>query len=395
MKILQVCSIFPPQPSKFASGVTQVAYHISKELVKRGHSVEVWAANTLDMKTRIDSRSVTVDGIKVHYFPYIARYYTSFLMPSLFNEARCRIGGFDVINIHGFRTFEGTVIAYYAKKRNIPYLLQAYGSLPRLVALQQLKAVYDIICGYRLLENAARVIAVTKMEAEQYKAMGVSEDKIKIIPNGIDLSEFRDLPEKGHFKKEYGLDSNEKLVLYLGRIHKIKSPDLLVEAFAELIRELPDVKLVIAGPDDGYLTTLRGIIDNLGISDKVLVTGHVGKSEKLAAYVDADVYALPSVYDMSPTTVMEACACSIPVIVTDRCGLASWIASYQAGYVVPHDRKQFKQALIAILSDKKLRQQLGNQARRLVEDQFAWNKIAGQIEATYEAVIHNPREANV
>ena len=64
--------------------------------------------------------------------------------------------------------------------------------------------------------------------------MGVSEDKIEIIPNGVDLSEFDNLPERGEFRREYGLGSDQRIILYLGRIHKTKGLDLLGKAFAEL-----------------------------------------------------------------------------------------------------------------------------------------------------------------
>lgn len=389
MKILQVCPIFPPQPSNFASGVTQVVYYMSRELVKRGHKVEVWAANTLDMKTKIRDKVALVDGIEVHYFPYIMHYYTFFLSLSLIQAARSELNEFDIIHIHDFRTFHGLVVAHYAKKNNIPYLLQAYGSLPRMMAMRKLKRVYDTLWGYRLLRDASKVVAVTKTEAEQYKSMGVSKDKVEVIPNGVDLSEFQDLLQRGQFRKRYGLDAKQKVILYLGRIHKIKGPDLLVKSFAELTKKFRDVKLVIVGPDDGYLPVLKRVIDDLGIKDRILLTGPLYGRERLAAYVDADVYVLPSVYDVSPSTVLEACACATPVIVTSSCGLANWVESYQAGYVVPHDKNQLQQALATILTDEKLRRKLASQARRLVEEQFAWNKIVDRIETTYKAVIRN------
>lgn len=389
MKILQVCPIFPPQPSNFASGVTQAVYHMSNELVKRQHKVEVWAANTLDMKTKIQSEVALVGGIEVRYFPYIMHYYTFFLSPSLIQAAKSNLDEFDVIHIHDFRTFHGLVVAHYAKKKKVPYLLQAHGSLPRMMAMQKLKWVYDTLWGYRLLRHASKVIAVTKIEAEQYKSIEIGKDKVEIIPIGVDLSEFQNLPERGQFRKKYGLDDKQKVILYLGRIHKIKGLDLLVKSFAELIKDLRYVKLAIVGPDDGYLPVLKRVIDDLGISDRILLTGPLFGRERLAAYVDADVYVLPSVYDMSPSTVMEACACATPVVVTSSCGLANWIEGYQAGYVVPRDKKQLQQALATILTDEKLRQKLASQARRLVEEQFAWNKIVDQIEATYKAVIRN------
>lgn len=389
MKTLQICGIFPPQPRNFPSGVTQAAYHISKELARSGHSVEVWAANTLDVKPKIESRLTLDDGIEVHYFPYMMRYQALFLSPSLVKAARSRLSEFDVIHIHNFRTFEGPVIAYYAKKGNVPYLLQAHGSVPRMIALQGIKQVYDAICGYELLRNASKVIAVTKIEAKQYRTMGVSEDKIEIIPNGIDLSEFQTLPQRGQFRENYGIGAKQKVVLYLGRIHKIKSPDMLVESFAELTKELPDVRLAIVGPDRGYLTSLRQLVNDLGLSDKIIFTGPLYGKEKLAAYVDADVYALPSIYEVFGLTVLEACACSTPVVVTDRCGLANWVESYQAGYVVPYDRAQFRHALATILADEKLRQQMGKQAKTLAEEQFAWNVIVKRVETTYKAIMND------
>ncbi|MBN2463319.1 MAG: glycosyltransferase [Dehalococcoidia bacterium] len=382
MKILQVCSIFPPQPEEFASGVTQVAYHISKELIKRGHTVEVWAANTLDMKTRIDTSPVTVDGIEVRYFSYIARYYTFFLTPSLFKEARCRISEFDVVHIHDFRTFGGAVVSHYARKRSIPYVVQVGGSLPRLMALKRLKMVYDAVCGNKLLRNAIMVVAVTKAEVEQYKAMGVCKDRIALIPNGIDLSEFRDLPERGQFRKKYGLDSNEKLVLYVGRIHKIKSPDLLVEAFARLAKNRYNAKLAIVGPDDGYLQTVKKLVEEQGIEEKVLFTGPLYGQEKLEAYVDANVYVLPSSYEIFGITVIEALACGIPVIVTDDCGLAD-VLDGQAGLVVPHERDALCDAIASILVDEERGEQFGETGRLLVLEKYNWQKTAERIEETY------------
>jgi glycosyltransferase involved in cell wall biosynthesis len=388
MKVLQVCPIFPPQPGNFASGVTQVLYYMNKELVRRGHKVEVWAAKTLDLKTRGKNKTAVVDGIGVYYFPYLMHYYTFFLSPSLVQAARSRLNEFDVIHIHDFRTFHGPVVAHYAKKNGIPYVLQAYGSLPRMMAVPRLKQAYDTLWGYNLLREASKVVALNKTEAEQYKSMGVGKDKIEIIPNGIDLSEFQNLPRRGQFRNKYGLDANQKIILYLGRIHKIKGLDLLVESFVGLIKEFHDVKLVIVGPDDGYLPVIRKRIDELGISSEVLLTGHLHERERLSAYIDADVYVLPSVYDMSPSTVLEACACATPLVVTSSCGLANWVGDYQAGYVIPHDRNRLQQALSIILTDKKLRQQLGNQARKLVEEQFDWNKIVNHVEAMYESVIH-------
>lgn len=116
------------------------------------------------------------------------------------------------------------------------------------------------------------MFALSKKEVEQYKAMGVPDDKITVIPNGIDLSEYEDLPPRGKFRAKYGISEDRKIILYLGRIHKIKGIDFLIEAYANLVKnKFNDALLVIAGPDDGCLRKLQALIKALRIEDNVLV----------------------------------------------------------------------------------------------------------------------------
>ena len=163
----------------------------------------------------------------------------------------------------------------------------------------------------------------------------------------------------------------------------IKGLDLLVRAFAELSKPLSNVKLVIVGPDDGYLPSLKKLIADLEISNEVLFTGHLYGEDKVEAYVDADVFVLPSVYEIFGNVVLEACACGTPVIVTDRCGIADAING-QAGLVVPYDKEQLRQALLHMLSDDEIRLQFGEKGKLLVRQRFSWEKIAEQIENVYQ-----------
>jgi glycosyltransferase involved in cell wall biosynthesis len=250
-----------------------------------------------------------------------------------------------------------------------------------------LRQGYNFLWGHRLLSDAAKLIAVSRMEVEQYKDTGIDEHKIETIPNGIDLSEFDNLPKRGEFRSKYGLSDNQRLILYLGRIHKIKGLDLLTKAFAALAKSSDDIKLVITGPDRGYLSSLKKLVADLEISDKLLFTGPLYGQEKLKAYIDADVYVLPSFYEIFGQTVLEACACGTPVIVTDRCGLAD-VISGQAGLVVPYDQEQLENALTNILNNNKMRREFGEKGKLLVRERFNWEKIAEQIESVYQRVRH-------
>jgi len=293
---------------------------------------------------------------------------------------------FNIIHLHGYRHSLNVLTHHYAKKYDVPYVLKAGGSLPRITEHKGLKRLFDILFGYDLLRDAEKTIARNEREFEQYRIMGVNEDKIEILPVGINLTEYDNLPEKGAFRRKYLLGENEKLILYLGRIHRIKGLDLLVKAFAGLLKEFDNARLVIVGPDDGFLSTLKNLVQDLKIGDKVLFTGPLYERDKLEAYVDADVYVLPSIYETFPSTVLEAWACGTPVITTDRCGLADIVS--KVGFVVKYDIEQIQNAIFEILSDDKLGKRFGTGSKKLVSEEFDLNKIIGKIEALYETLVN-------
>jgi glycosyltransferase involved in cell wall biosynthesis len=212
---------------------------------------------------------------------------------------------------------------------------------------------------------------------------GVDEGKIDIVPNGIDLTEFKDLPPKGSFRQKHGLEAKHRVILFLGRLHRIKGIDLLVNAFAGLARDFSDARLVIAGPDDGYLPALQSLVNDLKLQEKVIFTGPVYGEQKLATYVDADVYALTSSYEVFGISIFESLACGTPVVVTDRCGIAD-IVKDKAGLVVPYETTPLKDALRQMLGDDKKRQQYGRDGQALVRGKYGWGTIAEEIERVYK-----------
>jgi glycosyltransferase involved in cell wall biosynthesis len=384
MKILQVIPAF--YPAHAYGGTVEVAYRISRELVRRGHEVTVYTSDSLDKYHRLKSGVSEIDGIKVYYFKTLNNrlawndrlIFTIGILPQL----RRNINSFDVVHLHSYYTFLNIATHHYAKKHNIPYVLQAHGSVLPIFQKQRLKKFFNLFWGYRIIKDTSKVIALTKTEAEQYKKMGVDENKIEIVSNGIDMPEYDNLPNRGKFRRKYSIGDDEKIILYLGRIHKIKGIDLLVETFSDLIKELNNVRLIIAGPDDGFLSTLKGQIEDLKLGNKTLLTGPLYERDKLEAYVDADVYVLPSVYETFPVTVLEACACGTPVIVTDRCDIAEFVDG-KVGYVIQNDKDQLRDVIFKVLSDEGLRGRFGEEGRRLVEEQFGWDKVVKQVEDLY------------
>ena len=384
MKVLLVSATFPPRQF---GGMTASSHMLAKHLVKRGHKVAVYTTDIRDRQSRIPRAkgAQKIDRIEVHYFRNISNWLASQRLYSplgMIAALRKELSQFDVIHLNEYRSLPSIIVHHYAQKYNIPYVLQAHGSLARVMSKQRLKKIFDLIWGYRLLQDAARLIALTPMEAEQYQSFGVDKAKIETVPNGVDLAEFEKLPPRGKFRKKHGLAPDQKMVLYLARLHKIKGPDLLIRAFAGVAPRLKDAQLVIIGPDEGYLPTLKELVKEMDVEGNIHFIGPLYGKEKLEAYVDADVYVLPSVYETFPVAAIEASACGIPVILTEYCGAAAMIDG-QAGLVVGYDSDQLSDAILRMLSDEAMRQKFAERGKSLVREKFNWAKIAEQVERIY------------
>lgn len=384
MKILVVTGTFPPR--RFG-GITAVSYNISKKLVELDHDVTVF---TTDLGNYPNSRLKVnyiedKDGMKIHYFRNLSNKLTFnhrlFLPIKMFLNLKKDLNNFDVIHLHDFRSSLSILVHHYAKKYNVPYVLQAHGSVPYLSQKEFFKTFFDRFWGYKILNDASKVIALTETEAEQYKNMGVSEDKIEVIPNGINLDEYKNLPERGKFRKKYGVKESETIILYLGRLYESKGIDLLINSFSEISKGLDNVELVLAGPDDGALNRLSEMSNKMGLNDKILFTGPLYQEDKLEAYVDADVFVTPK-FSGFPLTFLEACACGTPVVTTTHGDKLSWINN--VGFVVDYEVNHLKEAILNILDNEDMKIKFGNNGKNIVIKEFNWTNISKKFENVYK-----------
>lgn len=390
MKILQVVPFFPPAYA--FGGPVQVAFQVSKELFKRGHEVVVYTSDAKDMNSRLSVEPVSyIEGIKVYYFKNLLILPIKFFLSSeLVSNVKEEINKFDVIHLHEFRTFQNIIVHHYATKYKVPYVLQAHGSVPRFTYLNWLKWIYDKLFGYKLLRDASKVFALNQDEVEKYRSMGVRDEKIEIISNGVDLTEYTDLPPRGLFKKKYNLSIDTKVILYLGRIHKTKGIDILVKAFSQVIEKIGNVKLVIVGPDDGYLKDVQDLVEDIKLEQHVVFTGALYGEKKLEAYVDADVYVLPSRYETFPMSVLEAYSCSNPVIGSRIGGLRELIVNGETGLLFDDENiGQLTESLLLMLEDEDVRVEMGKKGKNFVKTNFSIARVVDEFEKLYTRIIRN------
>ena len=391
MKILQLVYAFYPYSG---SGNSRVAFEISKELVRRGHEVTVCTTNVLERDTMFTPKKdeYILNGIKVHYHKNLF-YKPNKIMPLFFsqgvvNEIR-KIEDYDIIHLHENRFYTSVILHHFAKKYNVPYVLQAHGDLTRAFGKQKLKGLYDIFFAHRVFNDASKVIALNEVEAEQYKAVGVPDEKIVVIPNGIDLSGYENLPPPGHFKNRFHIDKGDKVLLFVGRINKIKGIDILLKAFSKLAENLGNIKLAIVGPDDGYLSEIETLAETLKINDKVLILGPLYGREKLAAFVDSEFCVLPSRYEIWGMVVLEAYACGKPVIASRVDGLEDLIQEGYTGFLFePENVEELAECMNYLLNDGK-NNELGLNCKKIVSQRYALEKIVEKLVLTYKQIIRN------
>jgi glycosyltransferase involved in cell wall biosynthesis len=240
------------------------------------------------------------------------------------------------------------------------------------------------VWGNDVIRNASGFIALSQFEAQTYQKAGITPAKITIIPNGVDLSKFVNLPPKLSFKNKYSIRGDTKIILYLGRIHKSKGLDLLVDAFKAISQEISECVLVIVGPDGGYKKVLDKKIKTYCLKDKVIFTGLVSEYDKYAALIDADVFVTPKFYGF-PITFAEACACGLPIVTTNGGDYLDWIDG-KVGFSTNYHRESYVKALKRLIKKSTLREIYSNNCLILAHNKFNWNRISDILQKLYAGI---------
>ena len=347
MKILHVAHFFYPCLS--AGGVVNASYQIAR-MQARDNSVKVISSDACKERLKFEESryDVDIDGIKVDYFKNISNRFKLATMldtpiGAIF-RIKNQIRDFDVVHVHEHRQTLSIIACYFARRYGIPYVVQAHGSVLPFFQKEGLKNIFDKVFGFKILHGASKVFALTEVEKEQYLKMGVEEDRIEIVPLGINIEEYSDLPEEGIFREKFNISKDDKLIIFIGRVHEIKGLDLLIDAFKELADSESDVKLAIVGPDDGYMDALNLRIAECDLSDKVIVTGPLYKSEKQEALVDCDLFVMPSKYESFTTSGLEAMACGKPLVLTKNNHIHDWVDG-SVGLACDDDKMSLKDAM--------------------------------------------------
>jgi glycosyltransferase involved in cell wall biosynthesis len=235
-----------------------------------------------------------------------------------------------------------------------------------------------------LTYEAWRVIVCSEaMRTEVRQLFGLSDDKVAVIPNGIDLKTLtaETLPPRETFAAP-----GERLVFHIGRLVPEKGAAVLLEALPLLLRRHP-VRMVIAGTGP-YGEDLKRQAQRLGVGDRVRFAGWIDDATAGALYHYADAAVVPSTYEPFGIVALEALAAGTPLVASDVGGLAEIVRHGQNGLkAAPGNPLALAEQIDRVLTDRALARRMALEGRREVEECYTWASIAERTAAVYGDVL--------
>jgi glycosyltransferase involved in cell wall biosynthesis len=384
LRIAQVTPYFLP----VEGGVERHVLNLSKELVRRGHEVEVFTCGSTRQSDVLE-RSSVVEGLPVHRFDSVmslgefGRVWPGFAREVL-------KGDFDVVHAHSFRHPHTDLSMLVSKFAGSASVLTTHSPFHpgevRGPLARALVPIYDHLFAPTTLGYFGTVISLTRDEAELLTRMGVSADKIAVIPHGIDQIHFSP-SDPSLFTSKFGLEGRD-IALCLSRINRTKGLDVLLGSFSRIAARAPNLTLVLAGgctspKEEAFLSQLRRKASELGVEGRVVFAGRLTEEEKASAYEACTVFVLPSVYEPYGIVLLEAAAHGKPLISTRTGGPKSIIEQGVSGLLVaPGDGGGLAEALLELASHREAAQSMGEEARRMARA-HTWERVAEATERVY------------
>jgi len=365
---------------------------ISKGAEERGHTVIIHTTFPPYRGKSIYYEDIS-RNIKVIHYPYAFRIRKFNISLHMLRVRKLPDG---ILHAHGYRAFETFCASKIKDLCNMPLVLSTYGSVPYVYDLKSkiLKLLQDVITRRYPLKKADIILAETCFEKKFLIKLGVPADKIRVIYEKVDIKVFH----KRHDILLNGLPRDvyqDKIILFVGRINRIKGIDILIRAFSLLPKHLVETScVVLIGPceDRSYLNYLRRLSKKLGVSHKVFYLGPMRHELLPRAYSAATVTVLPSRYENIGGVLIEAQACECPVIASNIGGIREVIIEGKTGFLFSINNENegvndLSEKLKRILTDEGLRNKMAKQARRYVLERFSVEKYVERVLEVYRSLV--------
>ncbi|KON31306.1 hypothetical protein AC477_04250 [miscellaneous Crenarchaeota group-1 archaeon SG8-32-1] len=394
---MNVCFV-TPEYFPISGGTGAYVYYLSHSLQKLGHKVHVVA------RDKQNSERI-VNGIQVHYIAGVGnaltRYWKFARSASKKIKELNSQNGIDIIHanlplvpsfaipnnsakaivcaVHS--TWKGEAIV---TKRDNPKELNS--NEKAMLRFNFMLRSYE----KRMMKRSDALIAVSKYTVNELTELyGINEKKIHVIYNGVDVEKFKPRSNRAELRREFGLEEDKKIILFVGRLYHRKGLEILLHSIPSVLKQVSNVKFVISGK--GFKqkeASLRNLVKELGIEEHVTFLGYVPDEKLPHLYSTSDIFVLPAIYENFPFAILEAQSTGLPVIATNVGGIPEFLIDNENGFVIsPGDSAQLIQRILDLLQNGKLARKMGDHGRRLIEQKLDWRLITGQVIDLYNKLL--------
>jgi glycosyltransferase involved in cell wall biosynthesis len=369
MKIAMLMSNpFPPE-----EGIGFYVYNLSKKLIAMGHEVTIITRGSFNTKIEF------YEDIKVYKVRFIPLYpfhvnIHGFFVNKLFKSLEKE---FDIIHIHTPLT--------PILNTSLPLIATIHGSMignAKDIKIVDLKSLgtkiltkfvsYPLVS--KLIDNSNVITTVSnsvKLELQKY----YSVDNILIIENGVDD------------KKFFPSNNKSNYILYVGRLSYAKGLFELLNSAKQICNKY-DVKFYIVGKGELEKKLKEKLITE-GLEKNVKLLGSLNHDKLINIYQKASIFLFLSKYEGFPTVVLEAMSSGLPVLVSDIDAHKNFIENCKNGILIKKgSTNDAVKKISLLLDDENLRNTLGKNARKTVEEKFTWDIISHKFEKVYRNMIH-------
>lgn len=388
MRILLLSWEYPP---RIVGGLGRHVWRLATSLAESGHDVHVVTRDHPDAPAEEIAEGVHI--VRVGEYPPMVSFDDLIPWVMQFNvgvlERASRLlidGDVDIVHAHDWlvayaaaavkKTFELPLVStihateYGRHQGNLP------GPMNKLIHQVEWWLTYE----------SRRTITCSRyMHDECRRIFELPADKMDVIPNGVDLDAF-DAPDGVEEFRAKRSAPDEKLIFFAGRLEYEKGVQTVLEALTQVRRTTP-VRFHVAGVGT-HAGALQEHAKSLGLEDAVEFLGFVPDEDLRMYYAAADLAVVPSLYEPFGMVALETMAAGTPCIAADTGGLRELVIHEATGLrFTPGDPASLAGTMLRILTDKRLDKRLTVDARRMLNDQFSWRRIAAATASVYERAI--------
>lgn len=387
MKILHVIPSY--EPAWAFGGTVTATSELCRALARKGIDVTVYTTDANGKGGYLDvplNEPVNLGGVKVNYFHCDFGINRAFYSKNLAKRLKATVKDFDIVHVSAIWQYIQVDVYKACKAFSKPYIVSAHGSFSPWCWNQKTlkKELYWSLFGKKTVQNAAAL----HFTAEGERAKAYTNVKLLtkissfIVPNGTEINNTYKYTD---IRKNLNIPSNKFLLLFVGRIHRVKGIHFILKAL-KVINNQDFIFLIIGNKEDteyvDQLMKLSGEIPN-----NVIWHEPVPRDNLWDFYHSADIFVLPSYHENFGIVVVEAMACGLPVLISKDVAIWREVLADNAGIVVNQDVDEIARVLQDIYHNKERLRDLSSNARKSVEHRYDINKVASLMIKAYQDIL--------